>query len=517
MSAGRRLRSLAGTCAAAAIASAAALASFPGEAQAHPHIFFDIEIKVELGAGSECGIAFVLTPDRTTCMAMLMEADENGDGQVDDPEMTALTDNWSAYFGKFGHFLRIRSGDSSLPAGDISGFKIARRKDAKDKYSISYVVVADLPERGPGTHRLEVDLTDDTIYAAFTQKAENALVSCKDRLVQVKSVSVLSNNRGIGIDYAVSESPKNGGTAARGEGGETAIPAPVQASAQPARSMGIKRRFYSVMQTGMDEIGGMLGKLTDDFSLGLFMAFMGFALLYGMFHALGPGHGKALVAAFLIRGNTKPRHALWLSLVVTITHTGTAVLLCVGVELARSAMEKQAFRDAGEAWIGFGSGILVLLIGVSPLLYVAWKAAWGMLAKGGFKGMFGAAREVMASAAALDEEEITMARIGRWGVAAGLVPCPASIVILLISASAGVFWIGLAGVLALAMGLSLVLLLIGLAVIGSRRGLQARLGQSVWMGRLNLALAAGGMALVCLMGVLMIGFYSYRLEKLGVM
>lgn len=49
---------------------------------------------------------------------------------------------------------------------------------------------------------------------------------------------------------------------------------------------------------------------------GLFLAF-----LFGSFHALSPGHGKAMVAAYLVGSRGTPKHAILLGIIVTITHT----------------------------------------------------------------------------------------------------------------------------------------------------------------------------------------------------
>ena len=46
-----------------------------------------------------------------------------------------------------------------------------------------------------------------------------------------------------------------------------------------------------------------------------------FAFAFGAVHALSPGHGKTMVAAYLVGSRGTPRHAVTLGLVVTLTHT----------------------------------------------------------------------------------------------------------------------------------------------------------------------------------------------------
>jgi len=48
---------------------------------------------------------------------------------------------------------------------------------------------------------------------------------------------------------------------------------------------------------------------------------LGIAFLFGMAHALSPGHGKAMVAAYLVGARGTPKHAVLLGLITTLTHT----------------------------------------------------------------------------------------------------------------------------------------------------------------------------------------------------
>ena len=51
------------------------------------------------------------------------------------------------------------------------------------------------------------------------------------------------------------------------------------------------------------------------------------AVVLGAFHALEPGHGKTVVAAYLVGSRGTVRHALVLGLIVTASHTAGVYLL----------------------------------------------------------------------------------------------------------------------------------------------------------------------------------------------
>lgn len=486
------------------------------EARAHPHIFFDVELEIAFGPGPEIEVVYTLHPDKMTNLAIYLGADENENGEIEPEEQEWVHNHYRGYFKKFKYFAVIRSDGEECALRSVEDFSLKPFPDDVQKFVMRYVVFATLPERTLGDHRLEVELSDPSYYAAFTQCADQCAIRPTSKRIRVEQAKILKSLRGVGIDYRIEEEKKVPGTA----GGETGPAEPEEPQAPIVVTAGeetpsLRARFYRELKKGQDYLQNLLSSLSTDFRPGLFFTLMGFALAYGIFHALGPGHGKALVIAFLMRAQCRARHALGLSLIVTLTHTGTAVLLAGGVQILRSSMKDQSFQDAGQAWVGLGSGFLVLAIGAYPVSRFVLNVIGRMREKGSFlAGIRSAALEAPVEEAA-EEERVTLARVGRWGVAAGLVPCPASIVIMLFATTMGVFWIGLATVISLAIGLSVVLLAIGLAVIYSRKGLLARLEGSPWNARLQAVFGAGGVLLVLGLAFLLIAFHWHRLSLLG--
>jgi nickel/cobalt transporter (NicO) family protein len=93
------------------------------------------------------------------------------------------------------------------------------------------------------------------------------------------------------------------------------------------------------------------------------------ALLLGALHALSPGHGKTVVGAYLIGSRATPRHALFLGLTVTITHTlGVFALGFATLFASRYVMPERLFPV-----LGLASGLIVLGMGV-VLLVQRWPA-----------------------------------------------------------------------------------------------------------------------------------------------
>jgi ABC-type nickel/cobalt efflux system permease component RcnA len=94
------------------------------------------------------------------------------------------------------------------------------------------------------------------------------------------------------------------------------------------------------------------------------------ALVLGAMHALSPGHGKTIVGAYLIGSRGTPRHALFLGVTVTITHTlGVFVLGFATLVASRFIVPERLFPV-----LSLISGLLVLGMGIF-LLGQRWRAA----------------------------------------------------------------------------------------------------------------------------------------------
>jgi ABC-type nickel/cobalt efflux system permease component RcnA len=94
------------------------------------------------------------------------------------------------------------------------------------------------------------------------------------------------------------------------------------------------------------------------------------ALVLGAAHAALPGHGKTVMAAYIAGRRGRPRDAITVGAIVTLTHTGGVLVL--GLLLTTTA------SLAGEAvlsWLGIASGALVAAVGGAMLIGVLRRRA----------------------------------------------------------------------------------------------------------------------------------------------
>ena len=84
---------------------------------------------------------------------------------------------------------------------------------------------------------------------------------------------------------------------------------------------------------------------------------------WGALHALSPGHGKAMVAAYLVGTRGAPRHAVALGGIVTVTHTiGVFALGLVTLLLSQWVLPEDLYP-----WLNLAAGLLIVAVGLSVL------------------------------------------------------------------------------------------------------------------------------------------------------
>src|SRR3990172_4845979 len=90
-----------------------------------------------------------------------------------------------------------------------------------------------------------------------------------------------------------------------------------------------------------------------------YLAYLASCFLLGALHALEPGHGKAVVGAYLVGARGRRLDAVILGLVVTLTHTAGVVALALLATFAAASFAPEAVVT----WLELGAGALVLGVG----------------------------------------------------------------------------------------------------------------------------------------------------------
>ena len=191
------------------------------------------------------------------------------------------------------------------------------------------------------------------------------------------------------------------------------------------------------------------------------------AFCLGGLHALSPGHGKTVVAAYLVGSRGTAKHALLLGAVVTASHTiGVFLLGIVTLALSRAIVPEKLYPA-----IQFLSGLTIVAIGGS-LFVRRWRRRTADHGRG------------HSHAVAVPETAPTASALLALGVSGGILPCPSALVVLLSAIALHRVGFGLVLIVAFSAGLAAVLSAIGLLVVRAGRVLSRFEGAGTWARRL---------------------------------
>jgi ABC-type nickel/cobalt efflux system permease component RcnA len=227
-----------------------------------------------------------------------------------------------------------------------------------------------------------------------------------------------------------------------------------------------------------------------DLSIGVLALSLLIAAFWGAAHALTPGHGKAMVAAYLVGTKGTPRHAFMLGGTVTIAHTaGVFALGFVTLGLSAFIVPEQLYP-----WLTLVSGLLVVLVGASVLRQ-------RLRARGPAHQHHDHHHDHGHGDGHHHhhdhDDALTSKGILGVGIAAGLLPCPSALVVLLSAIALHRVGLGLALIVAFSLGLAATITAIGLVAVFARRTF-SRLSLD---GPLVRALPAASAALILAVGL----------------
>lgn len=530
-----------------------------GAARAHPHVFTDAKTELVVDAqGRLTGVRHAWTFDEVYSAFAAQGFDTNRDGTLSREELQPLADINVTSVAEFGYFTWVLVDGRPLRFGDPSGQYLTFDNDTKQLTLHFLLPLAEAADAR--ANRVLVKVYDPEYFVAFDLLEENpvsfaqgAPAACRfeirrpqdlDETVMLELsripatmralpaelrgvTSALAND--IGIDCSGSSAPILAALLP-----ETLLRDPVPprsgslsdiASAQDAAAAVAARQnpdrpapgFFAsflgqvaLMQAQIYRTFGDAIRAVADDGWALF-ALLGLAFGYGVLHAAGPGHGKIVIASYLLATReTLPRGVL-LSFASAIVQGLVAIaivgVLAIGLQTTSAVMT----RTAGIAEIA--SYALVALIG-------AWLLAKKLMAV-----LPTPRRAASLSAAAVPAEPhihgpgcghvhapdprllsgpFDLKSAAAAMLAVGLRPCTGALLVLVFAMAQGVFGAGLAAVLAMSLGTGLtVAVLATIAVLFKSVAVRLAARRERWQIALSQGIEILGASAVMLFGVVL--------------
>jgi len=446
-------------------------------ANAHPMGNFSINHYARFSArGSELNLRYILdfaeipTADRMTAL------DKNADGKVSASEKSAYL---QSEVGMFLRGLTLRmDGKPVVLAAQSSDLET--RPGAGGLPTLRVWMDCRVPLPANEKARIEYN---DANFVARTGWMEIIAVGEKGRAITDSNASSTDQSRGLTIfpiDARVVPPRQSSAafsvvSAKSGMGaGEKVSPN----SSLPARSKTPATNNSTPQNRFTQSIGQQ--KLTPALVLwGLL-----FALAFGAVHALSPGHGKTMVAAYLVGSRGTPRHAVLLGLVVTITHTLGVFALGMALLFASRYILPEKLFPVLSALSG------LLIFGVGLWLFLSrWQGLQTPHSHGDHShthddpshshehgdeehshahGVHMHSHGGRAHSHAVPDGPLNMKTLVALGISGGIVPCPEALVVLLAAVKLHRIGYGMVLITAFSIGLAAALIAIGLLVVSAR-------------------------------------------------
>jgi nickel/cobalt exporter len=190
----------------------------------------------------------------------------------------------------------------------------------------------------------------------------------------------------------------------------------------------------------------------DHLSALVILASLAAAFFWGMAHALSPGHGKTIVAAYLVGQRGTPWHAAALGAIVTATHTiGVFALGLVTLALSAFIVPEQLYP-----WLNLVSGVLVVAIGATVF-------------RSRFRHRGHTHHDHSHVPGPGPETGPSRRSLVAVGITGGLLPCPSALVVLLAAISLHRVAFGMLLIVAFSAGLALSITGIGLVAVYAKQ------------------------------------------------
>src|SRR5262245_21990731 len=285
--------------------------------------------------------------------------------------------------------------------------------------------------------------------------------------------------------------------------------------------MGKQQQFYRSMSMAIRGIGRE--------PVAASLTLIGLSFGYGVFHAAGPGHGKAVVSAWLMGNDERLRRGIAIAFMAAIVQACTAVTL-VTVLLWAVGAASSLTRDVAR-WLEALSFLLISGLG----FWLIWQALSGSVTRltsmslAAVPGSLASPRKAHHARGRHDDDHhhhhdgsscscghahvpSAAAVAGPWSIrralsiafAVGIRPCTGALLVLLFSSAAGLYWAGVMSTFAMALGTAITVSVIAALAVGSRHAALAVVGgNSALLDWTGFTLRLGSGLVVASLGLLL--------------
>jgi len=245
-------------------------------------------------------------------------------------------------------------------------------------------------------------------------------------------------------------------------------------------------KHISVLQRRLNQkIAELSKELKEKKSAKPILIILFITFIYGMVHALGPGHGKTVTFSYFLSERAQVKKGIVVGTLIGFLHAGSALILVLVLYFIIQQSFLRPLEDLSRI-IKLISYSLITLIG----LFLLSKTIIGL-------------RKEKRAEKRINDSSVTKSIIP-FAIAVGIIPCTGAVIVLLFSISMGILGIGIVSTFCMALGMSTTISLVGVSTILAKKGVTRFLiNRTKASSILQTALSIIGALLLTLLGILL--------------
>ena len=204
-------------------------------------------------------------------------------------------------------------------------------------------------------------------------------------------------------------------------------------------------------------ISTTIRSLNDENSITTSLIILSIAFIYGLVHAIGPGHGKALVALYFTSNKSDYKKAFKMGYMISIIHAISALIFTFGIFYILKTMFRKNFNEFSDIAMQI-SAVMIIFVGLY-LVYEAYKSR----------------KEKEKKLEKSNKSELAVA------FSAGVVPCPGVMTIVLFCIVLGQTTLGILSAIAMSIGMGLTISLAGIFSIAINKKAGGKLNEKTYI------------------------------------
>ena len=222
----------------------------------------------------------------------------------------------------------------------------------------------------------------------------------------------------------------------------------------------------SVLKQLNETLGGYINEINETGSVLSYLWLLLFSLLYGVIHAAGPGHGKSLVASYFLANDRSYAKAFHIAAMIAVVHTFSAFASTLIIYFILDMFFAAFFDDL----TFFTTRISAVLIMAIALYLLYRKLPKRKKIKGQTQWSI---HPPACSCKACQTTETTDLGVI---IAAGIIPCPGTVTIFMLTLSMGEYFVGFLSAVFMSLGMSLIIFLAATLSIKAKGQIEGRFG-----------------------------------------